>query len=157
MSAHAIVSGCGGRGAFAGYPDVECSCGNAILPVMAAKNKFKGLGGTAISRADADLQDLQDLLGLHFQACRRAEELEEQIQELQAAGKYPEARVLRMHSLGIQQGLRAIEAEVRMVVRPGKQRSAATVAAKQTAASSPSLGTDLEAAMDARIPFEVTR
>ena len=95
---------------------------------MAAKNKFKGLGRTAISREDADLQDL---LGLHFQACRRAEEVEEQIQELQAAGKYPEARVLRMHSLGIQQGLRAIEAEVRAVVRAGGKRSATTGAERR--------------------------
>src|SRR3569832_809946 len=112
---------------------------------MAAKNKFKGLGRTSISREDADLQDL---LGLHFQACRRAEEVEEQIQELQAAGKYPEARVMRMHSLGIQQGLRAIEAEVRAIVRPTKQRSAATVALTAAAALSPSLGPDFEAAMD---------
>lgn len=119
--------------------------------LMAAKNKFKGLGRTAISREDADVQDL---LGLHFQACRRAEEVEEQIQELQAAGKYPEARVLRMHSLGIQQGLRAIEAEVRVIVRPTKPRSAAT---RSAAALSPSLGPDFEAAMDPRIPFEVTR
>jgi hypothetical protein len=123
---------------------------------MAAKNKFKGLGRAAISRADADLQDL---LGLHFQACRRADEVEEQIQELQAAGKYPEARVLRMHSLGIQQGLRAIEAEVRAVVRPANARSAASpVTAKlEPAAAGRSLGTDFEAAMDAGIPFEVTR
>lgn len=121
---------------------------------MAAKNKFKGLGRTAISRDDADLQDL---LGLHLQACRRAEEVEEQIQELQAAGKYPEARVMRMHSLGIQQGLRAIEAEVRIIVRPTKPRSTATVAAQPDAALSPSLGADFEAAMDPRIPFEVTR
>jgi hypothetical protein len=92
---------------------------------VAAKNKFKGLGRTAISREDADLQDL---LGLHSQACRRAEEVEEQIQELQAAGKYPEARVMRMHSLGLQQGLRAIEAEVRSVVRPAKARPAASPA-----------------------------
>src|SRR3569833_976570 len=91
---------------------------------MAAKNKFKGLGRTSISREDADLQDL---VGLHFQACRRAEEVEEQIQELQAAGKYPEARVMRMHSLGIQQGLRAIEAEVRAAVRrPTGARAAAS-------------------------------
>ena len=111
---------------------------------MAAKNKFKGLGRTAISRDDADLQDL---LGLHFQACRRAEEVEEQIQELQAAGKYPEARVMRMHSLGIQQGLRAIEAEVRAVVRPVRResreapaaRGGATVAAQQAMALAPSL------------------
>ncbi|HEY2402352.1 MAG TPA: hypothetical protein VGI23_18495 [Steroidobacteraceae bacterium] len=119
---------------------------------MAAKNKFKGLGSTAISRADADLHDL---LGLHSQACRRADEVEEQIQELQAAGKYPEARVLRMHSLGIQQALRAIEAEVRAVVRPRKQPGSA--AARQSETLSPSLGTDFETAMDARIPFEVTR
>jgi hypothetical protein len=123
---------------------------------MAAKNKFKGLGRTAISRADADLQDL---LGLHFQACRRADEVEEQIQELQAAGKYSEARVLRMHSLGIQQGLRAIEAEVRAVVRPARARSAASpVTTKLDPASARrSLGADFEAAMDPRIPFEVTR
>jgi hypothetical protein len=126
---------------------------------MAAKNKFKGLGGTAISRADADLHDL---LGLHSQACRRAEEVEEQIQELQAAGKYPEARVLRMHSLGIQQGLRAIEAEVRAVVRPRRQPDSAAARQSDTlleqpGIGSPSLGTDFETAMDARIPFEVTR
>jgi hypothetical protein len=135
---------------------------------MAAKNKFKGLGSTAISRADADLHDL---LGLHSQACRRADEVEEQIQELQAAGKYPEARVLRMHSLGIQQGLRAIEAEVRAVVRPRKQPGSAAAGQSETLLEkagvgsvppgasllSPSLGTDFETAMDARIPFEVTR
>ncbi len=118
---------------------------------MAAKNKFKGLGGTALSPTDADLRDL---LGLHFQACRRAEEVDEQMQELQAAGKYSEARVLRMHSLGIQQGLRAIEAEVRILVRPPKQHPAAT---RQARASGVSLGPDLETAMDPRIPFEVTR
>lgn len=127
---------------------------------MAAKNKFKGLGRTVLSREDADLRDL---LGLHSQACRRAEEVEEQIQELQAAGKYPEARVLRMHSLGIQQGLRAIEAEVRAVVRPSSDRSARgleqaeRVNAGPAGARSRSLGADFEAAMDPRIPFEVTR
>jgi hypothetical protein len=84
---------------------------------MAAKNKFKGRGRNSISREDADVQDL---LGLHLQARLRAEEVEEQIQELHAAGKFPEARVLRMHALGIQQGLRAIEAEVRSYVRPAK-------------------------------------
>ena len=122
---------------------------------MAAKNKFKGLGHTAISRADADLRDL---LGLHLQACRRADEVEEQIQELQAAGKYPEARVLRMHSLGIQQGLRAIEAEVRAAVRPTNARSAAQLTAKLDPATvRRSLGADFEATMDARIPLEITR
>ena len=107
---------------------------------MAAKNKFKGRGRNSISREDADLQDL---LGLHFQACRRAEEVEEQIQELHAAGKFAEARVLRMHSLGIQQGLRAIEAEVRSVVRPNKQPRPSLAAARQTTPLSdgPSVGT----------------
>ncbi len=117
--------------------------------VMAAKNKFKGLGGTTLSREDADLQDL---LGLHRQACRRADEVEEQIQELQAAGKFPEARVLRMHSLGIQQGLRAIEAEVRALVRPpGKARPAAGIRQADLASA------DFEAAMNTRIALEVTR
>ena len=96
---------------------------------MAAKNKFKGRGRNSISREDADLRDL---LGLHFQACRRAEEVEEQIQELHAAGKFPEARVLRMHALGIEQGLRAIEAEVRAVVRPAKYPRPSLPAAQQT-------------------------
>jgi len=96
---------------------------------MAAKNKFKGRGRNSISREDADLRDL---LGLHFQACRRAEEVEEQIQELHAAGKFPEARVLRMHALGIEQGLRAIEAEVRAVVRPAKYPRPSLPAARQT-------------------------
>ena len=96
---------------------------------MAAKNKFKGRGRNSISREDADLRDL---LGLHFQACRRAEEVEEQIQELHAAGRFPEARVLRMHALGIEQGLRAIEAEVRAVVRPAKYPRPSLPAAQQT-------------------------
>ena len=96
---------------------------------MAAKNKFKGRGRDSISREDADLRNL---LGLHFQACRRAEEVEEQIQELHAAGKFPEARVLRMHALGIEQGLRAIEAEVRAVVRPAKYPRPSLPAAQQT-------------------------
>jgi len=96
---------------------------------MAAKNKFKGRGRNCVAREDADLRDL---LGLHFQACRRAEEVEEQIQELHAAGKFPEARVLRMHALGIEQGLRAIEAEVRAVVRPAKYPRPSLPAAQQT-------------------------
>jgi hypothetical protein len=114
---------------------------------MAAKNKFKGRGRTPISQEDADLHDL---LGLHFQACRRAEEVEEQIQELQAAGKYPEARVLRMHSLGIQQGLRAIEAEVQSVIRPNKQL-------RSTPVGPTSSGPDLEATMDPRVTLEIPR
>ena len=96
---------------------------------MAAKNKFKGRGRDSVAREDADLRDL---LGLHFQACRRAEEVEEQIQELHAARKFPEARVLRMHALGIEQGLRAIEAEVRAVVRPAKYPRPSLPAAQQT-------------------------
>jgi hypothetical protein len=108
---------------------------------MAAKNKFNGRGRDSISRADADLQDL---LGLHFQACRRAEEVEEQIQELHAAGKFSEARVLRMHALGIQQGLRAIEAEVRSYVRPAKQPRPSLPAAQR---ATPAFGrTDAETA-----------
>jgi hypothetical protein len=137
---------------------------------MAAKNKFKGRGRTSISREDADLQDL---LGLHHQACLRAEEVEEQIQELHAAGKFPEARVLRMYALGIQQGLRAIEAEVRTNVRPLKQarpasqaaalldppsdRAAGLPGAPRIGSAGRSLGADLEAAMDAGISFEVPR
>src|SRR5215467_6835636 len=96
---------------------------------MAAKNKFKGRGRNSISREDADVQDL---LGLHFQARLRAEEVEEQIQELHAAGKFPEARVLRMHALGIQQGLRAIEAEVRSYVRPAKFPRPSLAAGRET-------------------------
>jgi hypothetical protein len=137
---------------------------------MAAKNKFKGRGRTSISREDGDLQDL---LGLHFHACRRAEEVEEQIQELHAAGKFPEARVLRMQSMGIQQGLRALEAEVRSVVRPvGPPRTVragalASVGSKPIGAPGPnslgpptalgSLGADFETAMDPGITLEVTR
>jgi hypothetical protein len=146
---------------------------------MAAKNKLKGRGRNSISREDADVQDL---LGLHFQARLRAEEVEEQIQELHAAGKFPEARVLRMHALGIQQGLRAIEAEVRSYVRPAKFPRPSLAATQQTAplldgpgvnesgvpAASllsparmvprrPSLGANFETTMDAGIPFEITR
>ena len=122
---------------------------------MAAKNKFKGRGRNSISREDADVQDL---LGLHFQACRRAEEVEEQIQELHAAGKFAEARVLRMHALGIQQGLRAIEAEVRSVVRPNKQpRPTAMQAAPILESGRTSLRPDFETTMDSGVTFEVTR
>ena len=119
---------------------------------MAAKNKSKGRGPDAISRADADLQDL---LGLHFQACRRAEEVEEQIEELHAAGKFPEARVLRMQAFGIQQGLRAIEAGVRGVVRPPRPPRPASSLAVVSAGRS--LAADFEAAMDAGISLEIPR
>ena len=119
---------------------------------MAAKNKFKGRGRNSISREDADLQDL---LGLHFQACRRAEEVEEQIQELHAAGKFAEACVLRMHAFGIQQGLRAIEAEVRTAVRPPKRARPTPNALVSSAGYS--LGADFETAMDAGISLEVPR
>ena len=119
---------------------------------MAAKNKFKGRGRDAISRADADLHDL---LELHFQACRRAEEVEEQIAELHAAGKFPEARVLRMQAFGIQQGLRAIEAEVRTVVRPPRQARPAPKIAVVSAGRL--LAADFEAAMDAGISLEIPR
>lgn len=128
---------------------------------MAAKNKFKGRGRSSISQEDADLQDL---MGLHFQACRRADEVEEQIQELHAAGKFPEALVLRMHAEGIQQGLRAIEAEVRSVVRPPRKPStllseaAAQSSARPLGGRSPrSPGADFETAMDAGVPFEIPR
>ena len=102
-----------------------------------------------MSRADAELRDL---LGLHFQACRRAEEVEEQIQELHAARKFSEARVLRMHAFGIQQGLRAIEAEVRAVVRPAKYPRPALLG---TDRSSP--GSDFKTSMDSGVTLEVTR
>ncbi len=46
---------------------------------MAAKNKIKSRIPPAVERADCDLRDL---LGLHFQASRRAEEVLEQVQEL---------------------------------------------------------------------------
>jgi hypothetical protein len=81
---------------------------------MAAKNKNKSRTVTAVCREDADLQDL---LGLHFQASRRADEVEEQIQELRSAGKLQEARAMQMHADAIQQGLRALEAEVRLATR----------------------------------------
>ena len=67
-----------------------------------------------VSREDSDLQDL---LGLHFQASRRMEEVMEQVAELRSAGKIAEARTMLMHAEGIQQGLRALEAEVRMSTR----------------------------------------
>jgi hypothetical protein len=84
---------------------------------MAAKNKIKSRTPPPVAREDSDLHDL---LGLHFQASRRAEEVEEQIQELRSAGKLPEARALQMHADGIQQGLRALEAEVRMTTRASR-------------------------------------
>ena len=121
---------------------------------MAAKNKFKGRGRDSISRADADLQDL---LELHFQACRRAEEVEEQIEELHAAGKFPEARVLRLQAFGIQQGLRAIEAEVRGAVRPPAPRRSRTAPNADLVSAGRSLAADFEAAMDAGVSLEVLR
>ncbi|MBS0420607.1 MAG: hypothetical protein JSR66_23060 [Proteobacteria bacterium] len=121
---------------------------------MAAKNKFKGRGRDSNSREDADLQDL---LGLHFQACRRAEEVEEQIEELHAAGKFPEARVLRMQAFGIQQGLRSIEAQVRSVVRPPTPRQPRTAPNAALMSAGRSLAADFEAAMDAGISLEVLR
>jgi hypothetical protein len=77
---------------------------------MAAKNK-KRHAAPPVRREDSDLQDL---LGLHFQASRRVEEVLEQVDELRLAGRFAEARTLQMHADGIQQGLRALEAEVRM-------------------------------------------
>ena len=81
---------------------------------MAAKKKTESHAAVADSRGDADLQDL---LGLHFQASRRVEEIIEQIQELRSAGKLTEARSLQMHADGIEQGLRALEAELRTSTR----------------------------------------
>jgi hypothetical protein len=81
---------------------------------MAAKNKINSRSIPPVRREDSDLQDL---LGLHFQASRRVEEVLEQIQELRSAGKLPEALALQMHADGIQQGLRALEAEVRQTAR----------------------------------------
>jgi hypothetical protein len=77
---------------------------------MAAKNK-NSHASPPVSREDSDLRDL---LGLHFQASRRMEEVLEQVEELRLAGRFAEARTLQMHAEGIQQGLRALEAEVRM-------------------------------------------
>jgi aryl-alcohol dehydrogenase-like predicted oxidoreductase len=82
---------------------------------MAAKNKkISRATSRPVTRKDSDLQDL---LGLHFQASRRVEEVLEQVEELKSAGKIAEARVMLMHAQGIQQGLRALEAEVRMPTR----------------------------------------
>jgi aryl-alcohol dehydrogenase-like predicted oxidoreductase len=81
---------------------------------MAAKNKKISSAAPRVSREDSDLQDL---IGLHFQASRRVEEVLEQVEELKSAGKITEARVMLMHAQGIQQGLRALEAEVRMSTR----------------------------------------
>jgi hypothetical protein len=77
---------------------------------MAAKNK-NSHASPLVLRGDSDLRDL---LGLHFQASRRMEEVLEQVEELRLAGRFAEARTLQMHAVGIQQGLRALEAEVRM-------------------------------------------
>ena len=81
---------------------------------MAAKNK-NSHASPPMSREDLDLQDL---LGLHFQASRRMEEVLEQVEELRLAGRFAEARTLQMHAKGIQQGLHALEAEVRMSTHP---------------------------------------
>jgi hypothetical protein len=68
----------------------------------------------------SELADIPDLLGLHFQASRRMEEVLEQIQELRSAGKLAEARALQMHADGMSRGIRAIEAEVRLATRKSK-------------------------------------
>ena len=81
---------------------------------MADKKKTESHTAAADSREDTDLQDL---LGLHFQASRRMEELLEQIQELRSAGRLTEATALQIHAEGIEQGLRALEAELRISPR----------------------------------------
>jgi hypothetical protein len=86
---------------------------------MAAKNKKISRATPAVRGEDSDLQDL---LGLHFQASRRVEEVLEQVEELKSAGKFAEARAMLMHAEGIQQGLRALEAEVRMSTRAPRTR-----------------------------------
>jgi len=83
---------------------------------MATKNK-NSHAGPPVCREDSDLHDL---LGLHFQASRRVEEVLEQVEELRLAGKLAEARTMLMHAKGIQQGLRALEAEVRMSTRAAR-------------------------------------
>lgn len=80
---------------------------------MAAKNK-NSHAAPPVCREDSDLQNL---LGLHFQASRRVEEVLEQVDELRLAGRFAEARTMQMHAEGIQQGLRALEAEVRTSTR----------------------------------------
>jgi hypothetical protein len=72
---------------------------------------------TLAAPSRSELADVPDLLGLHFQASRRVEEVLEQIQELRSAGKLIEARALQMHADGMSQGLRAIEAEVQLTTR----------------------------------------
>jgi hypothetical protein len=83
-------------------------------PSMAAKSKKISRATPPVTREDSDLQNL---LGLHFQASRRVEEVLEQVEELKSAGKIAEARVMLLHAQGIQQGLRALEAEVGMSTR----------------------------------------
>ena len=83
-------------------------------PRCMATKKKNSHAAPAVSREDSDLHDL---LGLHFQASRRVEEVLEQVEELRLAGKIAEARTMLMHAEGIQQGLRALEAEVRVSTR----------------------------------------
>jgi hypothetical protein len=90
---------------------------NAILAGMAAKNKKISRAVTPLSHED---RDLNDLLGLHFQASRRVEEVLEEAREMRSAGRIADARRLMMHAAGIQQGLRALEAEVRLSARTAR-------------------------------------
>ena len=81
---------------------------------MAVKSKKINPAAPPVIREDSDLQDL---LGLHFQASRRVEEVLEQDEELKSAGKIAAAKVMLLHAQGIQQGLHAMEVEVRMSTR----------------------------------------
>jgi hypothetical protein len=91
--------------------------GNDYAFPVAALNKRKSLPQCPESPGNPDVQDL---FGLHFQASRRVDEILEEVQELQSAGKIPEAKALLKHAEGIQQGLRALEAEVRTTIRKPK-------------------------------------
>ncbi len=84
---------------------------------MAAKNKSKSRRAPAGPQKEADIRDV---FALHIQASCHLDELLEQVQALRAAGKIREAKALLKQAQGIQKGLRALEAEVRLSSRAPK-------------------------------------
>ena len=84
---------------------------------MAAKNKPKS---RRVSPSQDKAADIRDVFALHIQASCHLDELLEQVQALRSAGKNREAKALLKQAEGIQKGLRALEAEVRLPSRAPK-------------------------------------
>ena len=82
---------------------------------MAAKDKPKSRRPSAEAEAE-----IRNVFALHIQASCHLDELLEQVKALRSAGKIREAKALLKQAEGIQKGLRALEAEVRLPSRAPK-------------------------------------